>query len=169
MQTHSSLLLRIRITLVIFMILLALSGITAFPIVWEINTLLPWLNAQDWITQYFPNMLAFLNHIHEGVNMMNTNYKFIFYGTDWLAFAHIVIAIAFIGPLRDPVRNKWVIDFGIINCLLVFPLAFIMGPIREIPLIWLFIDCSFGVFGLIPLFLVRKWINELEIRSSAAH
>ena len=168
MQTDSSpLLRRIRITILFFMMALALSGITAFPIVWEINTLLPWLNAQNWVTQYFPDMLTFLNHIHEGVNMMNASYKFIFYGTDWLAFAHIVIAIAFIGPLKDPVRNKWVIDFGIINCLLIFPLAFIMGPLRDIPLIWRIIDCSFGIFGLIPLFLVRRWIQELEIKNSA--
>ena len=28
------------------------------------------------------------------------------YGTDWLAFAHITIAVAFLGPLKDPVRNR---------------------------------------------------------------
>jgi hypothetical protein len=27
------------------------------------------------------------------------------YGTDWLAFAHIVIAVFFIGPFVDPVQN----------------------------------------------------------------
>jgi len=37
-------------------------------------------------------------------------YPFIAYGTDWLAFAHFVIAIAFIGPWRDPVRNVWVVE-----------------------------------------------------------
>jgi hypothetical protein len=55
------------------------------------------------------------------------------YGTDWLAFAHLVIAIAFLGPLKDPVRNIWVVEFGMIACLLVIPLALICGPIRGIP------------------------------------
>ncbi|SCF41963.1 hypothetical protein [Micromonospora mirobrigensis] len=32
------------------------------------------------------------------------------YGTDWLAFAHLVLAVAFWGPLRDPVRNVWVVQ-----------------------------------------------------------
>jgi hypothetical protein len=33
-----------------------------------------------------------------------------------IAFAHLAIAIAFIGPYIDPVRNKWVITFGLIAC-----------------------------------------------------
>jgi hypothetical protein len=76
------------------------------------------------------------------------------YGTDWLAFAHIVIAIYFIGPLLDPVRNEWVIHAGLIGCLLVLPLALVCGPLRGIPLYWCgrrLIDCSFGVLGAVPL------------------
>ena len=73
------------------------------------------------------------------------------YGTDWLAFAHLVIAVAFIGPLLDPVRNRWVITFGMIACVMVLPLALICGPIRGIPLYWQLIECSLGVFGIIPL------------------
>ena len=72
------------------------------------------------------------------------------------------IGTAFIGPLRDPVRNIWVIEFGMIACLMVIPLAFICGPIRGIPFIWRIIDCSFGLFGIIPLWFTRKWILELE-------
>ncbi len=79
-----------------------------------------------------------------------------------MAFAHIVIATAFIGPLRDPVRNKWIIDWAMLACIGVFPLAFIAGNVRGIPWFHIFIDCSFGVVGLIPLAIVRKWINQLE-------
>ena len=43
----------------------------------------------------------------------------LFYGTDWLAFGHFVIAVAFIGVLRDPVRNRWLFDFGLIACAMV--------------------------------------------------
>ena len=35
--------------------------------------------------------------------------------TDSLAFAHPLLAIAFIGPLRDSVRNRWVLVFGMIE------------------------------------------------------
>jgi len=84
------------------------------------------------------------------------------YGTDWLAFAHLVIAVAFWGPLKDPVRNIWVIEFGMIACVLVIPLALIAGPIRGIPFFWQLVDCSFGVFGIIPLWLCRRDILRLE-------
>jgi hypothetical protein len=84
------------------------------------------------------------------------------YGTDWLAFGHFVIAIAFIGPMRDPVRNIWVIHFGIIACLLIIPYAFIFGAIRGIPIWWRLIDCSFGIFGVIPLLLALRGTNRLE-------
>jgi hypothetical protein len=84
------------------------------------------------------------------------------YGTDWLAFAHIVIAVAFIGPWRDPVKNIWVIEFGMIACIMVFPLAFIAGGIRDIPLFWKLIDCSFGVLGFIPLYYCYSLIKQLE-------
>ena len=73
------------------------------------------------------------------------------YGTDWLAFAHVVIAVYFIGPLVKPVKNEWVVYAGLIGCLLVIPLAWICGPIRGIPFYWRLIDCSFGVLGAVPL------------------
>ena len=87
--------------------------------------------------------------------------SYIPYGTDWLAFAHLVIAIAFIGPWRDPIKNVWVIDFGLIACVAVIPLAMIAGQFRGIPVWWRFIDCSFGVFGAIPLLLVRRMTKTL--------
>jgi hypothetical protein len=96
--------------------------------------------------------------------LCNTNrqYPFLAYGTDWLAFAHLVIAIVFVGPYRDPVRNKWVITFGLIACAGVIPLALIAGQIRAIPVAWRLIDCSFGVFGGIPLLVCRRQIHALE-------
>ena len=86
---------------------------------------------------------------------------FMAYGTDWLAFAHVIIAVAFIGPWRDPVRNRWVVTFGLIACAAVIPMALVFGPLRGIPVYWLLIDCSFGVIGFIPLWLVRSYTGEL--------
>jgi hypothetical protein len=73
-----------------------------------------------------------------------------------------VIAVAFIGPLKDPVKNIWVMQFGMIACVMVFPLAFIAGPIRGIPFYWQLIDCSFGVFGFLLLYVCYRKILGLE-------
>lgn len=147
----------IRIFIVFFMIALALSGITAFPVYTELK----------WIHEHpvFPEgstLQNWLERVWIGVNEAHEKHPFLFYGFDWLAFAHIMIALLFIGPYRDPVRNKWVIDWGILSCICIVPLAFIAGPIRGIPWYHILIDCSFGVFGLIPLFIVKRWINQLE-------
>jgi hypothetical protein len=100
--------------------------------------------------------------VNEGLTATNGRYPFLAYGTDWLAFAHLIIAVAFIGPYIDPVRNKWVITFGLIACAGVLPLAFIAGAIRGIPLPWRLIDCSFGVVGSVPLLICRRAIAALE-------
>ncbi|MBR2261972.1 MAG: hypothetical protein IJ916_09780 [Paludibacteraceae bacterium] len=47
-------------------------------------------------------------------------------------------------------------------CVAILPLAFICGPIRDIPFYWTLIDCSFGVFGIIPLLICLKYIKRLE-------
>ena len=153
---------RIRSMILFFIFGLVISGITAFPIETEINLFDSYFLNSVWLQNYLPSIHSFLITVSKGVHETAKNYPFIFYGTDWLAFAHIVIGIAFIGPLRDPVRNIWVIEFGMIACLMVIPLAFICGPIRGIPFIWRIIDCSFGLFGIIPLWFTRKWILELE-------
>ena len=91
----------------------------------------------------------------------DAQYPFLAYGTDWLAFAHLVIAVAFVGAWRDPLRNVWVLDFGLIACAMVIPLALICGPLRGIPWFWRLLDCSFGVLGSIPLFMARRLVWRL--------
>jgi len=148
---------QIRNWIIFFMVCITLSGITAFPIEAEIKFL-------DSHSGIFPSaMKEWIHSINTGITATNQSYPFLAYGTDWLAFAHIVIALIFVGPLLNPVRNKWVIDWAIISCLLVFPLAFIAGPIRSIPFFHILIDCSFGIIGIIPLLIVRKKIKELEL------
>ena len=71
-----------------------------------------------------------------------------------------MIAIVFIGPLRDPVKNIWVIDFGMIACVLVVPFAMLMGSVRQIPPGWRLIDCSFGALGFIPLWLCKQKVAQ---------
>ncbi len=106
-------------------------------------------------------ILQWIVRVRDALNDTYSKYPFIAYGTDWLAFGHLMIAIAFIGPLRDPVRNIWVLEFGMIACVMVIPLAMICGPIRGIPFYWRLIDCAFGVFGIIPLWITRNYTLEL--------
>ena len=147
---------KIRVILFGFIILLVLSGITAFPIETELNWLSNFVgNGNGFIDQWF-------NKVHNAVVQTNLNYPYLAYGTDWLAFSHLVIAVVFWGPIKDPVKNKWVIEFGMIACIMVFPLAFIAGHIREIPRFWQLIDCSFGVLGIIPLIICHNLITKLE-------
>jgi len=141
--------------IIVFMISLALSGITAIPAETELSLLV----------SYFPangSTGKWLERVFIGIRDTNNRYPFLAYGYDWLAFAHIVLAVLFIGPLKDPVKNKWVIEFGIIACLLIIPFAFIAGHLRNIPFWWRLIDCSFGVIGIIPLTIVLRKINHLE-------
>lgn len=157
---------RIRVWLYVFVFFLLLSGLTAFPLNLELTVLNDTMGEGTSVEKIFPALSKWITKVYTGLRETDQKYPFIAYGTDWLAFAHIVIAIAFIGPIRDPVRNVWVIDFGIITCILVIPLAMICGPIRQIPLYWRFIDCSFGVLGIIPLLVIRRDIRTLEGNAS---
>ena len=47
---------------------------------------------------------------------------------------------AVIGPLRDPVRNVWVIQWAMIACVAVTPLALIAGSVRGIPFGWMLVE-----------------------------
>ncbi len=155
-KTEQQLRKRINAWLIFFIVGLVLSGITAFPLETELSLLNDWAkNSNPFISEWF-------SKVYEAIKDTNTRYPFMAYGTDWLAFAHIVIAVAFIGPLRDPVKNIWILEFGMIACFMVFPLAFICGNIRGIPFYWQLIDCSFGVFGFIPLYLCHRDILQLE-------
>ena len=151
----------IRRWIVFFMLALALSGLTAVPLEWLTGLL------AQWTIPFGGPLRAWAQHAASAVAHIGDTYPFLFYGTDWLAFAHIVIALAFIGPYRDPVRNKWVIEWGLWSCLLVLPLAFFWAPFRDIPLFWRCVDASFGVLGAIPLWLVLKRINKLEKAGAA--
>jgi hypothetical protein len=148
---------RIRVLTWFFITGLFLSGATAIPLLPEVNWLAGHFGADK--TSAAGGWLA---QIRDALAQMQSQFPFLFYGTDWLAFGHFMIAIVFIGVLRDPVRNRWLFDFGLIACAMVVPYAFIFGGLRGIPVWWRFIDCSFGVFGFIPLWFCRKWAKELE-------
>ncbi len=152
---------RIRYLLLLFMAALVVSGITAIPLTWEAGLLNLLFGQGTIVSAVLPAFSEWVSFVNRGLEAVSRDYPFISYGTDWLAFAHIVIAIAFLGPLRDPVKNLWVVEFGMIACILIVPTAYIFGSLRGIPIFWQIIDCSFGILGIIPLLLVYRYTRRL--------
>ncbi|MDR3456177.1 MAG: hypothetical protein P4N60_01920 [Verrucomicrobiae bacterium] len=149
---------RIKLLTWFFIVGLFLSGVTAIPLLPEVDWLAEHLGGADKSSV----LGGWLMQIREALMQTQSHYPALFYGTDWLAFGHFMIALVFIGALRDPVRNRWLFDFGLIACALVIPYAFVFGALRGIPVWWRLVDCSFGVFGSIPLWFCRKWAKEIE-------
>ena len=141
--------------LLFFIAALFLSGLSAIPTETEL----------DFLTRLFPPNTEtgrWIDKIYSGVAVTNADYPFIAYGYDWLAFAHFTLAILFIGPYMDPIRNKWVIECGLLFCLLVIPFAWIAGYFRSIPPAWRLLDCLFGIIGLVPLLICYRKIATME-------
>lgn len=144
---------QINILLIGYVVALVISGATAMVVPEGIRSLhhtIPthWTIIYQWIHYVFIQLEA--------------SPKFLLYGYDWLAFAHYAIAVSFYGVWKDPVKNKWVIEWAMIVSILIFPLAFIMGFLRDIPFWWQLIDCSFGIVSLIPLLMIHRRIEVLE-------
>ena len=148
-----TLLKKIKLALMFFIIALVLSGATAIPIDWELNLLLNYFSSDSGMYYWLSKVLA-------AYVKTKDQYPFLLYGYDWLAFAHFVLAILFIGPYKDPVRNIWVIEFGLIACVLIIPFAFITGYLRNIPIGWRLIDCSFGVVGFTVLWYCHTQLKK---------
>lgn len=159
--SYRSQLRSIRKWILFFMLALIISGATALS---PQNLIKPFLTILE-ANQSFV-LFRFALTTSKALTEVDTTYPSLLYGYDWLAFAHIIIAILFIGPLKEPVKNKWIIEFGMLACLLVIPFAFIAGTIRNIPWQWGIVDCSFGLIGLLPLTIIERKIKVLERRMS---
>jgi len=154
---------RCRTALIVFILGLVLSGVTAFPLLWELNLLSSLLGIDATASpDAYVGLRFWISTVRAGLERTDAAYPWLAYGTDWLAFAHLAIAVFFIGPLIDPARNRWVLITGIILCAAVIPTALIAGAFRGIPLYWRLIDCSFGVFGVIPLIYCLRLSMDLE-------
>jgi hypothetical protein len=165
MKTVTDVILRRRIRdwTLFFMAALFASGLSAIPLRPELNFLVQSFGQGDPPTTFG----AWLLQAQGAVNDVSTRWPFLAIGTDYLAFGHIVIGLGFIGLLRDPIRNEWLITWGILACVLVIPWAWGFGWVRGIPWGWRLVDCAFGVGGLIPLLIIRVSVQELKRRASA--
>jgi hypothetical protein len=153
---------QIRIAIFIVIFGLVLSGVTAFPLLHELNFISKLLVGSVTNPSAHTGFVQWILRVREGLEETYQRHPFIAYGTDWLAFAHLMIAVFFVLPFRDPVPYSGVLWVGIFCPLMIFPLAFICGPIRGIPLWWSVIDCSFGVFFILPLWLALQKIRLIS-------
>jgi hypothetical protein len=155
-MVRTQLVRRYRLVLGCFVAALVVSGLTAFPLQWELRVLTRLAGIPAGAD---PAALTGLQHwlatVRQGLDATYAAYPFMAYGTDWLAFGHLVIALFFIAPLRRPGEHDDVLVVGLIACALVLPLALVCGPLRGIPFGWRLIDCSFGVIGALPLLYCR--------------
>jgi hypothetical protein len=156
MTNQNQRLKRLRALTWLFIIGLLVAGATTLPLQTELDAFAKFLGDSH------SSFAFWILKVRDALDQTYAAYPFLAYGTDWLAFGHFVIALAFVGALRDPVRNRWLYLFGMISCVMVIPFAMICGGVRGIPIYWRLIDCSFGVFGFIPLWFCWKWTGELE-------
>jgi len=141
---------------------LFMSGITIWPAVPELKIAVRIVWGEGESTGVLHN---FILQAIEGLESVEANYPFMLYAHDWLAFAHIVLAILFAGAIRDPVRNVWIVQCGLIMCALVPVLAGICIPIRGLPLVWFWIDFAFAPAAALPLWIALRDIRRAEAAS----
>jgi hypothetical protein len=160
---NNPLMLRYRISLVLFITGLVLSGLTAFPLLAEIRLLSSIMGIIDAANyQLYTGLRHWIAYVQLGLEETYTRFPFVGYGTDWLAFGHLASAAFFIRPLFKPLESDWVLKTGLIICAGVIPLAFIAGQVRGIPLYWRLVDCSFGLFGSLPLFYCLRMTRRMR-------
>jgi hypothetical protein len=68
----------IRILLAFFMSGLILSGVTAFPLVIEVNILGKIMGNGSWVESIWPDMAHWISLVEHGLNEIHNNYPFMF-------------------------------------------------------------------------------------------
>ncbi len=142
---------------------LVVSGVTVWPAIPELKIAvrIVWGDGEP-----VGALHGFILRTIEGLQSVEANYPFMLYAHDWLAFAHIALAILFAGAIRDPVRNVWIVQCGLIMCALVPVLAGICIPIRGLPLVWFWVDFAFAPAAALPLWIAMRDIRRAEAVAS---
>jgi hypothetical protein len=144
---------------------LFISGVTVWPALTELKIAVRvfWGDAAP-----SGELHAFVLKVIEALETTNSQYPFMLYAHDWLAFAHVMLAILFAGAAKDPVRNKWIVQCGLIMCASVPVLACVCIPLRNLPSFWFWIDFAFAPGAAVPLIIALLDIRALE-RQNEVH
>jgi hypothetical protein len=160
---NPSLLARYRLSLGAFIIGLVLSGLTAFPLLTELRLVARALGITDPAAYaQLTGLQHWIAYVLFGLEQSARDFPFLAYGTDWLAFGHLCIAVFFVRPWLKPLESDWVLQCGLVCCAAVVPTALIAGEIRGIPFYWRLIDASFGVIGAVPLLYCLRLTRRLR-------
>jgi len=161
--TSGSVLLRYRLSLGAFLAGLIFSGLTAVPLLGEIRLLSGLLGIDD-PARYreFTGLSHWIAYVNFGLEQTYAQFPYFGYGTDWLAFGHLASAAFFIRPLFKPLDSDWVLRTGLGICAAVIPAALIAGHFRGIPFAWRLVDCSFGIFGSLPLLYCLRLTRQMR-------
>ncbi len=157
----AGLLTRIRLCLALLMAGLLFSSLPGF---------FP-LNGTKWIL----GLLARTSHFGDGTPLFtwflgtrqalmatSLTARFLFYATNRDGLSRILFALLFLGPYRDPVRNRWVINFGLLSCAALVLFAFVAGEIQGMPFLWRCADAAFALLCALPLLLCKHYIHLFE-------
>lgn len=153
----------VRVLLGIVAFGLLVSGLTCYFLEWEVRfvTQVVWGGSPDTIP-FMAEEYKLLVKVGEGLKVLMRDYPEFMLGTDWLGFAHVILAILFAGAMPDPVRNIWIVRFGIVSAVLVVPSAWLFGYMRGLPAIHYFVDASFGIGAVIPLILAHRILKKYD-------
>src|SRR6266576_531064 len=151
-----------RLSLGFFIFGLIASGLTTFPLRWELAILHQLFGKSAPVDpQHLTDLSQWIAFVDTGIDDIHARFPFFFYATDWLGFGHFVIAAFFILPFANPVTYRANLQVGVIACAGVIVVALGGGTIRGIPLGWQLIDCSFGVIGAVPLLYCLRLTKNL--------
>jgi hypothetical protein len=145
---------KIRMATWVTIIGLVINGLTALSLSRDLSVA---LSFKSLLPDSFYNWFV---TVQAAVTDTKAHYAFMLYGYDWLGFAHLFIAIAFIGVLKDPIKNEWVVQFGMIVSALTVVIALLFERLRDIPFTWSMVDVVIGIGAFIILYLCSRWINE---------
>ena len=144
---------------------LFISGVTVWPAIFELKLAVSLLWGEG---EASGSLHAFILQVIEALEATNEDYPFLMYGYDWLAFAHICLAILFAGAIRDPAKNIWIVQCGLIMCALIPVLSGICIPFRGLPSYWLLIDFAFAPGAAIPLIIALRDIRQYERKEGSS-
>lgn len=149
---------KIRMALLLTIAGLIASGLSAIPLKTELNFVLQF-------REQLPVLLVeWFDKVNLAITETSEKYPLVLYGYDWLGFAHVLIALAFIGPLLDPVKNQWVVIWGMMASALTIAMALVAERFRDIPFFWSLIDAAIGAGAFLILWICNTWINQLKTR-----
>ncbi|MHC4645740.1 MAG: hypothetical protein ACYTBJ_09555 [Planctomycetota bacterium] len=160
---------RVKLLLALFIIALLLAALTALFLIPAVSILEGFLGEGTLLGRSLPSVTQWIALVQKALAETKEQYPFMFYGTDWVGFAHLVMVIACLGPLRDPVRNIWVLQFGMIGCSLMIPMTLLTGVARHLPWFWQLFDCVIGGTGAVLFLMCYRYARQMEILSRTAN